>query len=66
MKTTRMSNEALVAALNAMKEAALDPNAFGGAWFNNEEEYEDWAGDVLLDLFLAGCEALNITFDFEE
>lgn len=61
----KMNTKMYEIAEQAMKEAALARYVTIDPWFKNEEEYEEWAGDVLFELFCAGCEALGITFDFD-
>lgn len=44
----------------------LDKNQVGGPWFNgSEEEFEDWAGDVLYDVLEYCLNYFGITVEEE-
>lgn len=36
-----------------------------GAWFNDEVDFENWAGDVFYDLLLVFCEKAGIEIEEE-
>ena len=46
----KISEQTFVENYDKLSEKLLNTNQVGGAWFNgSEEEFEDWAGDVLFD-----------------
>ena len=55
----KISEQLFVENYDKLSSILLDRNQVGGAWFNgSEEEFEDWAGDVLFDaleIFLNLC-----------
>ena len=55
----KISEQTFIENYNKMSDNLLSKNQVGGAWFNgSEEEFEDWAGDVLFDaleIFLNLC-----------
>lgn len=55
----KISEQTFVENYDKLGSMLLDNNREGGAWFyGNEEEFEDWAGDVLFDaleIFLNLC-----------
>jgi len=55
----KISEETFVENYNKLGAKLLDTNQEGGAWFHgSEEEFEDWAGEVLfeaLEIFLNLC-----------
>jgi hypothetical protein len=55
----KISEQIFVENYDKLGSILLDKNREGGAWFyGDEEQYEDWAGDVLFDaleIFLNLC-----------
>ena len=55
----KISEQTFIENYNKMRDNLLSKKQVGGAWFDgSEEEFEDWAGDVLfdaLDIFLNLC-----------
>lgn len=55
----KISEQLFVENYDKLSSILLDKNQVGGAWFNgSEEEFEEWAGDVLFDtleIFLNLC-----------
>ena len=46
-----------------VKSLLMNPSQHGGPWFHSEEEFEDWAGDVLDDTIEYTLKAVGITID---
>ena len=46
-----------------VKSLLMDPSQHGGPWFHSEEEFEDWAGDVLNDTIEYTLRAVGVTID---
>ena len=55
----KISEQTFVENYDKLSAKLLDENQVGGAWFDgSEEEFEEWAGDVLfeaLEIFLNLC-----------
>lgn len=55
----KISEQLFVENYDKLSSILLDENRVGGAWFyGSEEEFEEWAGDVLFDaleIFLNLC-----------
>lgn len=55
----KISEQTFVENYDKLSAKLLDTNQEGGAWFDgSEEEFEEWAGDVLfesLEIFLNLC-----------
>ena len=55
----KISEQTFVENYDKLSTKLLDENQVGGSWFNgSEEEFEEWAGDVLfeaLETFLNLC-----------
>lgn len=51
--------------LEYIKQYAMNQNLVGGAWFKNQDEFEEWAGDVFYDLLEIVLKYLGITIDFD-
>ena len=50
MINMKISEQTFVESYDILGAKLLDENQVGGSWFNgSEEEFEDWAGDVLFD-----------------
>lgn len=48
----------------AMKEEALgNPDCHGNTWFKTEEEYEEWAGDLLDTMLIVAFKATGIELE---
>ena len=47
----------------AMKEEALEPDRHGNTWFKTEEEYEEWAGDLLDTMLIVAFQAIGIELE---
>jgi hypothetical protein len=47
----KISEQTFIENYDKLGAKLLDENQVGGAWFNgSEEEFEEWAGDVLCDV----------------
>lgn len=47
-------------------ERLLDPNQFGGPWFNgSREDFEIWSGDIFLDVITYTLETVGCTIEEE-
>ena len=48
----------------AMKEEALErEDCSGNTWFKTEEEYEEWAGDLLDTMLIVAFRAIGIELE---
>lgn len=48
----------------AMKKEALgNPDSRGNTWFKTEEEYEEWAGDLLDTMLIVAFRAIGIELE---
>ena len=55
------SEEEIREAMENSKKALLDPEQIFGPWFEgNEDEYDEWAGDILHDFTFTLMEKLGI------
>lgn len=44
-----------------VKARLMDSSQYGGPWFHSEEEFENWAGDVLMDAVKYTLKAVGIS-----
>lgn len=51
--------------LEYIQQYAMNKNLVGGAWFNNQDEFEEWAGDVFYELLETALKYFGITIDFD-
>ena len=51
--------------LDYIKQYAMNQNLIGGAWFENQDDFEEWAGDVFYDLLETALKYFGITIDFD-
>ena len=57
----KISEQTFEEMLTAARDAALAYTPT--PWFETEEEYEDWAGDVFMELLMAALEVINVEVD---
>ena len=63
----KISEQTFVENYDKLSEKLLNTNQVGGAWFNgSEEEFEDWAGDVLFDAFETFLNLCGIEVEWDE
>lgn len=51
--------------LEYIKQYAMNQNLAGGAWFKNQDEFEEWAGDVFYELLETALNYFGITIDVD-
>lgn len=53
--------------INNVVNKLLDPEQFGGPWFNGSSgDFEEWAGDVFSDVILHTLKEVGIDVNFDE
>ena len=57
---TTMTTKEYENLIDEVAKDLLNPDSDGGAWFDSEEEFEDWAGDVFYSVIDAVFEKLGI------
>ena len=63
----KISEQTFVENYDKLSAKLLDENQVGGSWFNSsEEEFEEWAGDVLFEALETCLNLCGIEVEWDE
>ena len=67
MKELTITDKQFVKAIDYCAEKLLDPKQFGGPWFGGDEnELDNWMGDVFIEAVEYFLEGLGVKLKWEE